>query len=281
MPRLRSALLCAACAGSLALALGGSGTRAATPPAASIDEAGWQGVLGVRAAVSTWQRHIVVLRAESLSSRVSAEGGQATESQMRSWTTAAVGAQEQFLRRISASGALVTPEHRYVRVLNAFSARLDPTSFALLERDREVVGVYPVRAAYPAVDDATLGLPTSVPTSFSGLEVPGLDGSGVIVALLDTGVDRSHPFLRDNVLPGIDVITPGSGGIAQPHPTIPGRPERHGTELAGIGPERGPGGFHGITRSVHPPDPGGRPDAEADTPCTHEPINCSPGSRLR
>ena len=53
------------------------------------------------------------------------------------------------------------------------------------------------------------------------------------VALLDTGVDPSHPYLRQRVLSGIDVLNPGSGGIAQPHPTIPGRPERHATELAG------------------------------------------------
>lgn len=266
MRRSRSALVSAVSAGVLVLLLGGAGTRAATPPIVSIDEAGWQGVLGVRTAVSTAQRHIVVLRSPSLASHVRAEGGQATESQMRRWTAAAVGAQEQFLRRVSASGAQVTPEHRYVRVLNAFSARLDPTSLALLDRDREVVGVYPVRVAYPAVDDVALGLPGPVPASVSGLEIPGLDGSGVVVALLDTGVDRSHPFLGDSVLPGIDVIAPGSGGIAQPHPTIPGRPERHGTELAGIvAGADGPGGLHGIApgASILPIRVAGwQPDAE-------------------
>lgn len=243
----RSAIVCAGCSAALALLLGGSGTRAATTPITSIDEAGWQGVLGVRAVVSTAQRYVVVLRGPSLASRVRAEGGRATEAQMRRWTAAAIGAQEQFLRRVSAGGAQVTPEHRYVRVLNAFSARLDPTSLTLLDRDREVAGVFPVRAAYPAADDVNAGLPAAVPASVPGLGVPGLDGSGVVVALLDTGVDRSHPYLRDRILPGIDVITPGTGGIAQPHPTIPGRPERHGTELAGIvtGSD-GPGGLHGI-----------------------------------
>ena len=86
-----------------------------------------------------------------------------------------------------------------------------------------------------------------LPSAVADLEVAGLDGTGVTVALLDTGVDPSHPYLRKRVLSGLDVIDPGSGGIAQPHPTIPGRPERHGTELAGIvaGTE-GPGGLHGI-----------------------------------
>jgi len=255
--------------GALALLFGGAGTRAATPsdPATigSIDEAGWQGVLGVRATVSTAQRHIVVLRSPSLASRVRAEGGVATDVQMRRWTSAAFSAQEQFLRRVSASGAQVTPEYRYVRILNAFSARLDPTSLALLDRDREVIGVYPVRVAYPAADGAP-GVLSSVPASVPGLGVAGLDGSGVTVALLDTGVDRSHPFLRDSILPGIDVIAPGSGGIAQPHPTIASRPERHGTELAGIvtGTD-GPDGLHGVApgASILPVRVAGwQPDAE-------------------
>ena len=77
--------------------------------------------------------------------------------------------------------------------------------------------------------------------------MPGLDGTGVTVALLDTGVDASHPYLRRSVRPGLDLLDPGSGGIAQPHPTIPGRPERHATELAGIiTGEEGPGGLHGV-----------------------------------
>ena len=50
---------------------------------------------------------------------------------------------------------------------------------------------------------------------------------------------------------------PGSGGIAQPHPTIPGRPERHGTELAGIiAGSEGPDGLaRHRARRVDPPDP--------------------------
>lgn len=247
MPRSRRAVAVALAVAALGIAAGGLGTGAAPAQIASIDEAGWQGVLGVRADVSTAQRYIVVLRGASLASHVRAEGGAATEAQMRRWTAAAKGAQEQFLRRVAASGALVAAEYRFVRVLNAVSARLDPTSLELLERDREVVGVYPVRVAYPATTDVSPGVPVAVPASVPGLGVPGIDGSGVVVALLDTGVDQAHPFLRGSVLPGIDVITPGSGAIAQPHPAIPRRPERHGTELAGVvAGSDGPGGLHGI-----------------------------------
>ena len=54
----------------VALALGVAGGSAQEQPAQSVDEAGWQGVLGVRASVSAAQRYIVLLRPPSLAARV-------------------------------------------------------------------------------------------------------------------------------------------------------------------------------------------------------------------
>ncbi len=251
-------------AAAAALAVGAAAGRAQEQPAQSVDEAGWQGVLGVRDAVSTAQRYVVLLRPPSLAARVRAAGGRVSEMQMRAWSAAAVAQQEQFLARLSAVGARIAPEYRYTRVVNGFSARLDPTSAALLDDDREVIGIYPVRIAYPAQAAESGG--GVLPSAVADLEIAGLDGSGVTVALLDTGVDPSHPYLRRRVRSGVDVISPGSGGIAQPHPTIPGRPERHGTELAGIiaGTE-GPDGLHGIApgASILPVRVGGwQPNSE-------------------
>jgi subtilisin family serine protease len=248
---------------ALAALLAVAGARAQEAPVTSIDEAGWQGVLGVRGAISTAQRYVVLLDEPSLAARVRAEGGAATETQMRAWTARALRVQEQFLARMAASGARVAAEHRYVRVLNGFAARLDPTSLSLVERDEEVTGVYPVRIAYPAQAEQIANV---TPSAVTGLDIPGLDGTGVTVALLDTGVDPAHPYLRGSLLPGIDLINPGSGAVAQPHPTIPGRPERHATELAGIvsGVE-GPGGLHGVApgASILPIRIAGwQPDAE-------------------
>lgn len=50
-------------------------------------------------------------------------------------------------------------------------------------------------------------------------------GSGVVVAVLDTGVDLGHPDLRDQLVEGIDLIDEG---------TPPDDPQGHGTLVAGI-----------------------------------------------
>ena len=77
-------------------------------------------------------------------------GGQATESVMRSWTAAALAGQKQIAARLSREGIQLVPDFVYTRTFNGFSAPIDGRALALLERDRDVAGVYPVRAAYPA-----------------------------------------------------------------------------------------------------------------------------------
>ena len=50
-------------------------------------------------------------------------------------------------------------------------------------------------------------------------------GTGVTVAVLDTGVDAGHPDLAGQVLPGIDLVTRTQGVSSDPH--------GHGTHVAG------------------------------------------------
>jgi len=153
-------LLVVAAAAACAAALARGGTSAQALPPTPDGPASWEALLGARPRVDLGNRALVVLRTPSL-----AEGG---------GVAAELAAQDRV-----AALAGVRPELRFTRVLDGFSARIDPGLVPLVEQDPEVAGVYPVRAAYPAY--ARTGASDAV----SVLPPPGgLDGRGVRVALL-------------------------------------------------------------------------------------------------
>ncbi|MEO5575892.1 MAG: S8 family serine peptidase, partial [Gaiellaceae bacterium] len=242
-------------AGALAIAVAllaaGGGQGAQAPVAPEDGAAAWRGFVdGERAPIAIGQRMIVVLRNPSLADRVAEAGGTATESDMRQWTAGALAAQKQIAARLSREGIRLVPDFVYTRTLNGFAAPIDGRALALLERDKDVLGVYPVRAAYPAaLAGADLGDVAFAPGAGRRAEVgiPRIDGSGITVALLDTGVDFTHPFIRNRLLDGADMLDPERRGIARAHPDEPTRLERHGTQLAGlIAGSGGPGGIRGV-----------------------------------
>jgi subtilisin family serine protease len=192
---------------------------------------------------------IVVLHTPSVAQRL-AEVKYATEPQERSWTAQVYAAQQQVLTTLATQGITVTPDFSYARVLDGFAATLDPRAVSLLENLPEVAGVYPVRATYPAsVSEQLLTTKRFGPSSGHrpAVDLPGYDGRGVTIALLDTGVDLAHPYLRNKVLAGIDVVDRGDDATAHPNPQDPSQLEQHGTELAGllVG-AAGPAGLHGV-----------------------------------
>jgi subtilisin family serine protease len=222
-----------------------------TAPSVRPTAAAWAGLVpDHRGDIEVGERMLVVLNEPSLADRVRLAGGLASDARERAWTRQALAAQQLFVRRMVLQGAGIRPEYRFARVLNGFSAALDPRAVALLERAPEVEGIYPVRAAYPA-GGGNPGIPASAFDARAGrvpvVRLPGFDGRGVTIALVDTGVDRLQPYLRGRVADEVDVLG-GDDGVAPDAP--PARSDealRHGTGLAGIlVGSGGPGGLHGV-----------------------------------
>lgn len=199
-----------------------------------------------RSDVSVGERVIVVLRAKSLADRVRAVGGLASDDQERAWSAEAAAEQRMIISKLALRGASIDPQFSYTRVLNGFSAALDAGSIAVLERSPEVLGVYPVRITYPAsIDVESLGNPAALIRGYRPqVSLPPYDGQGVTIALLDTGVDRLHEYLRGHVLPGADMVGGNPDVIAAENPDDHSQLERHGTQLAGI--VVGPASFGGV-----------------------------------
>src|SRR4051794_25038216 len=252
----------------------GFGVSAAHERALRSQASSWQGLVGgPRPAVEVGQRELVVLKAPSLAQRVALHGGFATQRQEHEWTRSAIASQKQLLTVLSVHGIQVRVDFSFARVLNGFSAALDARAVALLERQDEVAGVYPVRVAYPASLSSQLlgreGLAIGAGQLPSVL-LPGYDARGVSIALLDTGVDGAHPYLRGRIQEGINVVDPEvrGGAPAVADPDEPSRLEQHGTEMAGllVG-AGGPGGISGGgARAAGLPRPGARGQQELTRP---------------
>src|SRR5204862_114635 len=224
--------------GALAFVIGAGGTRVALPTLSST-AAAWRGLAGsARPKVDVGQRVIVVLKAPSLAQRVARAGGRASDSEERQWTTSALAAQQQVLATLAQHGVQVRVDYYFSRVINGFSAALDSEAVALLEREPEVAGVYPARVAYPATISSQLLAKDELARGAAHrpeIVLPGFDGRGVTIALLDTGVDRAQPFLRGHVQDGINVLSDGDlHALAATKPDDATRLERHGTEMAGL-----------------------------------------------
>ena len=170
----------------------------------------------------------------------------ASEARMRRWTAGAVAAQQAVRRQARRQGhrdrAGVDLRPRGQRLLGP--AR-PPRIASLLERDPDVRGVYPVRAAYPASLSsralARSGAALAAGTAARHLRRHRHHGRGA------RHRDRRHAPVPPRALARRRRHRRARGHAAPgQHPTLPGQVERHGTQLAGIVVgSRGPGGLTG------------------------------------
>ena len=110
----------------------------------------WRGLVGdAHPAVSPAQRAIVVLRDAVGRPAASRRRSSRPRQRERRWAAEAFAAQQQVLTQLARHGLGVRPDYSYARVIDGFSALLDPRAIALLERNPEVAGVYPGAGRLP------------------------------------------------------------------------------------------------------------------------------------
>src|SRR5918994_1299443 len=204
----------------------------------------WRAVFGERAETTWEQRVVVVLAAPSLADRMAVEE-EAGAREQRRWTAQAEGAQNLLLAGLRQRGVSIRRDHVYTRTFNGFSTVVDGRALAEIERATGVAGVYPVRTVYPAAalrPDLREGRSPAAQVA-----LPGFDGSGVTIALLDSGVDRRHPYVRGRVRRGYDLVDGDRNVAPAAKPDDSLTVEAHGTRMAGllVG-QGGPDGAAGV-----------------------------------
>ncbi|HEX7184703.1 MAG TPA: S8 family serine peptidase [Thermoanaerobaculia bacterium] len=175
-------------------------------------------------------------------------------------------AQEKQAFRAAARKAGVQLKERfaYSTLFNGFSVEVDPAGMAKLSRLAEVKNLYPViemrlpeSEEGPVLDLVTALAQTQADVAQNDL---GLTGQGVLVAVMDTGLDVDHPDLGGCFGPGCriavghdfvgdaynnDSTSPGYNPIPAPD-AIPDDCNGHGSHVAGIV------GANGSIRGVAP-----------------------------
>ena len=112
---------------------------------------------------------------------------------VQSYAARLTAEQDAVLARVGASAGLI---YHYLYGLNGFAARMHPSQAHKLESMAEVLRVW---------EDEIRPLATNYSLDFLGLfddkvglrGAPGLDGEGIIIGIIDSGIAPEHPALQD------------------------------------------------------------------------------------
>jgi len=229
-PELARAWVLAAVAGVAAFMLVGN-IQAARQTVTDAAGRAWHSIFGDRPQAEVGSRAIVVLSSPSLADRIEAASGKVGAAKQRQWVAEIEAEQDAFLASLRERGLAIEREQIFTKTLNGFSAILDARAIAELDRNPSVIGVYPVRAVYPAEAEA---LRAPAVGAQAGVSLPGFDGQGTKVALLDTGVDVEQAALANRLRRGFDVVGGDRKPLPEADPSGEGRIEAHGTRMAGL-----------------------------------------------
>ncbi len=117
---------------------------------------------------------------------------------------------------------------RTFRTVGAFAARLSAPQRAAIARDPNVVAIVPDEVIGLAAQTVPTGIRRIGARAAAPLDTAGADGVDADIAIVDTGIDATHPDL--NVQGGIDCSTADPTAWRDVH--------GHGTHVAGIAAAR-------------------------------------------
>src|SRR5829696_2330048 len=201
-------------------------------------------------------------------SYVRAQAQVAAEDDTGLWFIELNGSVETFRGQAQAAGIAYSERFAYRRIWKGLSLQSSAEAASLLGRLSSVKAVFPVlKVNMGPVEAASPELIHAL--AMTGADVAqnalGLTGTGVRVAVIDSGIDYHHPDLGGGFGPGYRVVTGhdfvgdafdlgGSGGALIPHPdNDPDDCSGHGTHVAGIIGARGnpeTGGARGVASGV-------------------------------
>jgi minor extracellular serine protease Vpr len=166
------------------------------------------------------------------------------------WFVELSGSAEAFNTKAKASGLQYTERFRFTRLWKGLSVDTDKDTAQLMKKLDGVVSVHPSGeislAPIEEVNDPELAHAVAMTGADIAQNELGLDGSGVKVGVMDTGIDYHNPALGGcfgagcRVVAGHDFVgdrfnSGGDGGALRPHPdNNPDDCNGHGTHVAGI-----------------------------------------------